>query len=107
MYTYVYMHHIQFLQDLTYPYETNTIKDRLIVSDWLIGAAIRLEYGDSGKIYHVYDRNEGTIQPVNNLFSCLLIVETYKTIMGNRTNDEQKLDDSKSNENPLEKIDCK
>jgi len=26
------------------------MKDRLVVSDWLIGAAVRFEYGDNGKL---------------------------------------------------------
>ncbi|CAF1503180.1 unnamed protein product [Didymodactylos carnosus] len=35
----------KYLQDLKYPY--NDINDRAIISDWLIGLAIRLEFGDN------------------------------------------------------------
>ncbi len=39
----------QYLQDLKYPYDHEMMKDRFAVSDWLIGSAVRFEYGDNGK----------------------------------------------------------
>lgn len=40
---------VKYLQDLKFPYNNEMIKDRVVVSDWLIGNAIRFEYGDNGK----------------------------------------------------------
>jgi hypothetical protein len=34
---------------MKYPYDETIIKDRIATSDWLIGAAVRFEYGDDGK----------------------------------------------------------
>ncbi|CAF0715814.1 unnamed protein product [Adineta steineri] len=67
----------KYLQDLKCPYNEETIKDHVAVSDWLLGAAIRFEYGDN--------------------------VEKYKLITSN--DQQQKTNSSNENENPLEKID--
>jgi len=69
------------------------MKDRLIVSDWLIGAAVRFEYGDNGK------SNLYLIKRKSNCFFCF-VVNKYKSVLSDTTNDQQ-------NENPLEKIDCR
>ena len=39
--------YIKYLHDLKFPYNEETIKDRVALSDWLIGTAIRFEYGDN------------------------------------------------------------
>jgi len=69
----------KFLQDLNFPYNNDIIKDRLAVSDWLLGAAVRFEYGDN--------------------------IEKYKPVLSNATNDQQKSNSSNQNGNPLEAID--
>lgn len=40
---------LQFLEDLKYPYGNEMVADRLALADWLIGTAIRLEFGDNGE----------------------------------------------------------
>jgi RLL motif-containing protein 1 len=69
----------KYLQDLKYPYDHEMMKDRFAVSDWLIGSAVRFEYGDN--------------------------VEKYKSVLSNVTNDQQKNNSSNQNGNPLETID--
>jgi RLL motif-containing protein 1 len=69
----------KYLQDLKFPYDNEMIKDRLAVSDWLIGAAVRFEYGDN--------------------------VGKYKSVLSNATNDQQKTNSSNQTGNPLETID--
>jgi len=69
----------KFLQDLKFPYDNEMIKDRIAMSDWLIGAAIRFEYGDN--------------------------VDKYKPVISNAINDQQKTNSSNHNGNPLETID--
>ncbi len=85
------------MQDLNFPYDHQLIKDRITTSDWLIGAAVRFEYGDNGK---------STL----DLFKIKLkffIVEKYKPISSNVINGQQKPNLSNQNGNPLETIDCK
>lgn len=41
--------YFQYLQDLKFPYGNEMTQDRIALSDWLFGAAIRFEYGDSGE----------------------------------------------------------
>jgi RLL motif-containing protein 1 len=69
----------KYLQDLNFPYDHQLIKDRITTSDWLIGAAVRFEYGDN--------------------------VEKYKPISSNVINGQQKPNLSNQNGNPLETID--
>jgi RLL motif-containing protein 1 len=69
----------KYLQDLNFSYDNEMIKDRLAISDWLIGLAVRFEYGDN--------------------------VEKYQSISSNATNDQQKSNSSNQNGNPLETID--
>ncbi|UJR28885.1 hypothetical protein I4U23_010105 [Adineta vaga] len=67
----------KYLQDLKFPYNNEMIKDRIAVSDWLIGAAIRFEYGDN--------------------------VEKFKSISLNAQQNNHT--SSNHTDNPLEKID--
>ncbi|CAF0896081.1 unnamed protein product [Rotaria sp. Silwood1] len=69
----------KYLQDLKYPYNNEMIKDRIALSDWLFGTAIRFEYGDN--------------------------VEKYKPISSNVTNNQQKSNSANQSGNPLETID--
>jgi len=70
----------KYLQDLKYPYETEIIKDRMIISDWLFGMAVRFEYGDN--------------------------VEKFKAIpSGNVSIEQQKNSSNQGSSNPLENID--
>jgi len=70
---------IKYLQDLKYPFDDEMIKDRSAISDWLIGTAVRFEYGDS--------------------------VDKYKLISSDVVNDQQKINSSNQHGNPLETID--
>ncbi|CAF4285355.1 unnamed protein product, partial [Rotaria magnacalcarata] len=36
----------KYLQDLKFSYDNDVIKDRVALSDWFIGMAVRFEYGD-------------------------------------------------------------
>jgi hypothetical protein len=74
------------------------MKDRLVVSDWLIGSAVRFEYGDNGK------SNLYLIKIKSKFFS---VVEKYKSVLSDATNDQQNVNSSNQNENPLEKVDCR
>ncbi len=85
------------MQDLKFPYDNEMIKDRLAVSDWLIGAAVRFEYGDNGKSNFIFNQNE----------SKLFVVDKYKSVLSNVTNDQQKTNSSNQTGNPLDTIDCK
>ncbi|CAF3889099.1 unnamed protein product [Rotaria magnacalcarata] len=69
----------KYLQDLKFSYDNDVIKDRVALSDWFIGMAVRFEYGDD--------------------------VEKYKQIPSNKINNQQKPDSVNQSENPLEKID--
>ncbi|CAF2520764.1 unnamed protein product [Rotaria sp. Silwood2] len=69
----------KYLQDLKFPHNNEMIIDRMALSDWLIGIAIRFEYGDN--------------------------VEKYKSISSNAQNNQQKSNSANQSENPLEKID--
>jgi len=62
------------------------------VSDWLLGTAIRFEYGDNGKFHF-----SSIVRTQQKIFS-LFVVDKFKSVLSNTTN---------TNENPLETIDCK
>jgi len=67
----------KYLQDLKCPYTNEMIKDRTAISDWLIGAAVRFEYGDN--------------------------VDKYKSVVLN--SQQQANSSANQGDNPLEKID--
>ncbi|CAF0869202.1 unnamed protein product [Rotaria sordida] len=69
----------KYLQDLKFPYNNEMINDRIALSDWLMGTAIRFEYGDN--------------------------VEKYKPISSNIINNQQKSNSVNQTGNPLEAID--
>ena len=45
------IHFVKYLEDLKFPHEADMIKDRVALSDWLIGSAVRFEYGDKGYLF--------------------------------------------------------
>jgi hypothetical protein len=65
----------------------------MVVSDWLIGAAVRFEYGDNGKLNFIFNQNE----------SKLFVVDKYKSVL---SNDQQNTNSSNHSGNPLDTIDC-
>lgn len=66
----------KFLQNLSFPYDDQVMSDRAATMDWLIGTAIRFEYGDN--------------------------VDKYKTVTGNVSSQTNVTNE---NRNPLETLD--
>lgn len=68
----------KYLKDLVYPYDDESIKDRVVLSDWLIGSAVRFEYGDK--------------------------VNEYKPVIANGQGNASESNGTGSTDNPLEKL---
>lgn len=105
----------QFLEDLKYPYGNETIADRLALTDWLIGTAIRFEFGDNGEKISTFTKIDSTslelkifcLSPFSFVhltfdkkfhFDGFLLVEKFQSVASTSTKPTE-------NENPLEKID--
>ena len=87
----------QFLQNLSFPYDDQVMADRTATMDWLIGTAIRFEYGDNGTLLLLSMTSDERER-------CLHIVDKYKSVTASVSSQTSVTNENK---NPLETLDCK